>query len=824
MFRSFLAAGLVLGLGGVASADRTDKTAVAVRTSGAITIDGRLDEVTWSGAAAFVADFAQKEPSQDAPPTERTEIAIAFDGDALYVAARMELADPSRLDAPMTRRDDTSGAERIIVSFDPYRSRRTAYSFAVTAAGVRADWIHTDDSEYERDHSWNPVWNAAIELGADAWTAEMRIPFSQLRFPDDPTPVWGVNFNRFVPRTREDDFWIVVPKDVTGWSSYFGELRGLDGIEQRLRLEVLPYVAGDMTVGLAEANHPPEYDAEAGVDLKLGLGPSLTLDATINPDFGQVEADPAVVNLSAYEVIFEEQRPFFVEGSQIFTSQPRTYYYSRRIGAGDARILGAGKLTGQLLRQTNLGALVAVTDEVDDAPRAGWGVLRVERELDDDASLLGVTATAVGRDVDAGVALAETALTGGADLRLRLGGGEWELAGGAGGSTVSGAPEAIAAIQRAPAHYYQRPDADHVELDPAATRISGWHADLRGGRREGDWRVEALLGAESPGLEFNDVGILNSADDIDASAGVARVETDPGRFLHSWSVMLHDAEAWNFAGDHKPGFTGITADLTLPSFLRLTFDASVTRPGLSDDKTRGGPLMGVGWGASWGAAINSNGSGPLVWGAHVGGEWSETEATGTAAGASVLWHVSPQLRLQIAPRIVGGKIHTQYLTTLEDGRAETYGNRYVFAELSLREIALQLRTQLSLTPDLTIDAYMEPFVSGGPFARWGELQSPGSRDLLEYEIVDDGDALIVSDGSEQFELPVPREFLYLSLRSTVVLRYELRPGSVLYAVWQQDRSDDTDLRASSYLGGLGQSFTAAGEHVVALKLSYWWSP
>jgi len=504
---------------------RRGKTAVAVRAAGSIAVDGRLDDATWH-AAAWFADFAQKDPVQDAPATARTEVAIAFDDQALYVAARMALSEPATLERPMTRRDDTTGAERFIVSFDPYRSRRTAYSFAVTAAGVRADWIHTDDDERARDDSWDPVWNAAVGVGADAWTCEMRIPWSQLRYPGESTPVWGVDFNRYTPRSREDDFWIVVPKDVTAWSSYFGELRGLE-VAPRLRLELLPYVTSAVRLRSPALYAPGDPfadtvapEASAGVDLKYGLGPSLTVDATINPDFGQVEQDPAAVQLDAYEVTFDEKRPFFVEGAQIFASQPRSYFYSRRIGAppkiipdasyadlpSAARILGAAKLTGQIAPRTNVGAVAAVTApahadvadapdapvrEVEVAPLAGWGVIRLERELDEEASLAGVTFTAVSRDTsdpEIRAALPRAAISGGSDLRLRFDGGRTEIFAAAGGSAVAGTPTAIEAIQRAPAHYFQRPDADHVAVDPTDTLLTGWHGDLGGARRAGPWR------------------------------------------------------------------------------------------------------------------------------------------------------------------------------------------------------------------------------------------------------------------------------------------------------------------------------------------------
>ena len=818
---------------------RRAKVAAATRAAAPIALDGRLDDAAWA-SATWISDFAQKEPAQDAPPTERTELALVFDDDALYVGARMHLAEADALDRPMTRRDDTTGAERIIVSFDPYRSRRNAYSFAVTAAGVRADWIHTDDAEFGRDHSWNPVWRAAVDVGEVAWTAEMRIPFSQLRFPDDPTPVWGVNFNRYVPRRNEDVFWIVVPKERTGWSSYFGELRGLPAGRRRLRLEVLPYLAGELRYASPAlfAEGDPFADtatgaADAGVDLKLGVGPSLTLDATINPDFGQVEADPAVVALDAYEVTFPERRPFFVEGAQIFASQPRAYFYSRRIGAPPrvvpdapwvdqpeaARILGAAKLTGRIAPRTNVGAVAAVTAPTratvaDDAagptreelvaPLAGWGVLRLERELDEIASIGGVTFTAVSRDVDGAIAeaLPRAAISGGADARLRLDQGRYEVFAAAGGSAVAGRPAAITAIQTSPAHYFQRPDADRDRLDEDATLLTGWHGDLRAARRAGAWRFDAFVGAESPGFELNDVGVLQSADDVEASLRVEHVETAPGRRVHGWSAHLADYEAWNFDGDHKPGFTEAGISITTVSFHELGASVALSRPGLSDDLTRGGPLMGTGWGTGGALRASNRDAGAVSWGGEVGWEYSQTAARGVGGGASLLWRVVDRLRLELSPRARVFSIEQQYVGTVD--------GRYVFAKLHYREAIAQLRAQLSLSPDLTIDGYAEAFASAGRHDRFGELPAPRARWIDRYE---PGMAPPVDDP----------DFTYLSLRSTLVLRWELRPGSVLFAVWQQDRSRGAP--GAARLRDVGDDvFTAPGSQTVALKLSYWWSP
>jgi len=401
----------------------------AIRLSGpgggsAIQFDGRLDEPLWAGAA-WIKDFAQKLPHEGAPPSDSMQIAIFYDDDALYVGARMYSRDPSKIQAPLSRRDNTSQADHLWISFDSFHDRRTAYSFGVTASGVRMDWYHATDNEHDGDASWDPVWEARANIDGLGWTTEMRIPFSQLRFNDQSVQVWGFNADHWNPATSEDVFWIPVPSNRTGWSSFMGELVGIEGIQPSRRLEVMPYAAADARFQSNVAADDPFNDdtnlgARAGADLKMGLGPNITLDATVNPDFGQVEADPAVVNLSAFEVFFDERRPFFTEGSRLLRGNGPSYFYSRRIGASptcnigadfvqcpnNATILGAAKITGRLQRGMSLGALGAVTareaagtydlttgefGRVVIAPPTGFGVARVQQEFGASTSIVGVT-------------------------------------------------------------------------------------------------------------------------------------------------------------------------------------------------------------------------------------------------------------------------------------------------------------------------------------------------------------------------------------------------------------------------------------------------
>ncbi|MGH7607289.1 MAG: DUF5916 domain-containing protein, partial [Gemmatimonadales bacterium] len=395
------------------------------------------------------------------------------------------------------------------VSFDTYRDRRTAYSFGVTASGVRMDWYHPTDNEYDLDPSFDPVWKAKAVIDSVGWTAEMRIPFSQLRFTDRPVQVWGFNADHWNPATSEDVFWIPVPTNRTGWSSWMGELVGIEGIEPSRRLEIVPYGASDARYTSVSGAGDPFNDGanlalRAGADLKMGLGPNLTLDATVNPDFGQVEADPAVVNLSAFEVFFDERRPFFTEGAQLLRGNGPNYFYSRRIGAnpacaagGDyvacpqnATILGAAKVTGRLATGMSVGGLAALTARerartydvasdsfarVEVAPPAGYGVARLQQEFGASKSVVGLTLTTVQRDLSPLLAprFVRRAYTGGVDGVLRWDRGAYVLRGAAGFSHIRGDRRAISRVQVSPVHYFQRPDAGYVEFDSTRTTLSG---------------------------------------------------------------------------------------------------------------------------------------------------------------------------------------------------------------------------------------------------------------------------------------------------------------------------------------------------------------
>jgi hypothetical protein len=835
-----------------ASADcpRTGKTIPIAR--GSVNIDGKLDDAAWA-SACFIDDFEQKEPTFGARPSHRLTAAFAIDRDTLYVGARMWSAGPDDIDDALTERDDTQQAERIIVSIDPSHTRRLAYSFAVTAAGVRADWIHTDDTERARDSTWNPVWRASTQIGADGWTAELAMPLSQLRLPATPQTSWGINLNWYIPHRNEDVFWRAVPRDRTAWASWFGELTAMPRIARSLGFELLPYAASQLTVDESPTgalSRRSSIGVDAGLDAKFRPLPGLTVAATINPDFGQVDVDPAFVNLTAFEIQLPEKRPFFVENAPLFGTSGGNYFYSRRIGglprtlpAADeldlptqVRILGAAAAGGFVADRTQIAVLGALTDSsaadavVGGAPRqlaiaplTGWAAARVEHQVG--ASVLGATATAVKRDL-AGSPLAQllprTALVGGGDARLRTADGTYEafLAGGV--TSVFGTPGAIALLETSSAHYFQRPDATHVALDAAARRLVGWHARAGGGKRAGAWQGVALAEVESPGFELNDLGVLQSADDLSVSADLNRIVTTPSERVSSWGVGGGASTSWNFGGLRKPIDLRADANITSTAFNSASIALDVTAPGSSDDLTRGGPAMETGWAESVAVSASTpRGRAQQLSGTLVG-QLSPTLEQGIFASASAISRVTPALRLDLTPSLTWLETRRQYVATVTDagGGDRTFGARYLFGHLHRKEAALELRATWSLSPDLVLTLYAQPFVSVGRYDRLGELAAAGSRDVRWYGATSHVQATReIVDGATGFSISEP-DFTVASLRSTAVLRWELTPGSTLFVVWQQLRQG-TDLRAQPLHLAAPEVATQPGIHTLAIKLSYW---
>ena len=845
-----------------AAAPAARKEIRAVRVEGrAPAVDGRLDDAAWQ-AAPVLSDFVQKQPVEGGEPTERTEVRFVYDDAALYVAARMFKQDPNSIQAPVSRRDNRNQAEHIWISLDTYLDRRTAYSFGVTAAGTRMDWYHATDAEDDVDLSFDPVWQAEVQRDSLGWTAEMRIPFSQLRFNAGDVQTWGLNIDRWNPATQEDVFWIPVPTQERAWASRFGTLSGIRGIRPSRRAELLPYVASSGSFSASPGTGNPfddgsTFDGRIGADFKMGVGPNLTLEGTVNPDFGQVEADPAQVNLSAYEAYFDERRPFFIEGRQLLAGSGPEYFYSRRIGsipdrafalspAGEfvdwprnSTILGAAKLTGRLTGGTSLGALAAVTDDASArgfdttarefgsvlvAPRTGYAVGRVQQEFGAHQSTAGLLVTAVHRDMDALSPLAELlhrdALAGGGDWNLRFKGGEYSVSGYAGFSYVAGDSLALRRTQRSSVHYFQRPDADHVEY-ATRTSLSGYTGRLAISRNNGrHWLWTASLSGRSPGFEINDAGFMGRADEAFGYLNLRYRETRPGNVFRNYDIGVSSENTWNFGRTRT--FSALRTDMrfTWKNFWRTTVIGWIDFPSQSDALTRGGPLarMGQGW-----RMIVSGGS-PSSRRMSVS---AQTSVGGGEDGAAYLLYYAslsvrpgPRWQASIEPLWRRMTDPRQFVGSLPDGPEATYGRRYTFASVDQSIFSAATRLNYLFTPDLSLEFYMEPFAANARYESFGQLRAPRSGELDglgEGRLLSrDGEHFFVTDedgngdGQPDHAL-IAQDFNVRSFRSNAVLRWEWRPGSTMYLVWQRDRYSREIFGDDVGLGALTDTFGGRGE-------------
>jgi hypothetical protein len=566
-----------------------------------VALDGRLDDPAWN-AALPVSGFRQREPTEGALATLPTEVRILYDDGAIYIGARLFDTAPDSIIAQLARRDNDVVSDMFAVFIDSYHDRRTGFYFGVNAAGTLYDGtLYNDDWD---DDTWDGIWEAKIQRDSLGWSVEMRIPYSQLRFHDEPEHLWGINFRRDIARRNEETFLAYQPRNESGFVSRFRDLEGISQVRPPRRVEITPYVTGKAEFTDAPPGDPfndgSSAAGAAGADFKLGLGSSLTLDATVNPDFGQVEVDPAVVNLSDVETFYPEKRPFFIEGEQIFNFGQNgannywnfnwpgpDFFYSRRIGrapqgevpANDysdvpegTTILGAAKISGKIGNEWNVGGLSSVTAEESARlehngsrteavvePFTSYNVLRLRREGGGGRQSLGLIGTGTFRRLD-GTGLEHQlnrrALTGGIDGYTWLDrSGMWVLTGWAGASRVDGTAAQITSVQENSTHYFQRPDAGHVSVDSLATSLDGWAGRVWLNKQRGDWLVNAAVGAIEPGFETNDLGFLSRTDVINGHGVVTRRWTRPGRTFRFARATAGSYLAYNF--DHDKTGQGI---------------------------------------------------------------------------------------------------------------------------------------------------------------------------------------------------------------------------------------------------------------------------
>jgi hypothetical protein len=825
-------------------------------------IDGRLDDEAWK-QGEWAGDYTQQIPTEGAKPSQATELKILYDDRHVYFAIRA-YDDPALVHRYPGRRDDFTG-DIVGVCFDSYNSKQTGFEFDLTAGGSKIDLI-LGNGPTEWDTTWDPVWDGKVAHDESGWTAEFRVPLNQLRYAPQDEQVWGLHSWRWIDRNGEEDQWQLIPRQNTGRMYQLGELHGIRGLPRPRHVELLPHVVGRASSGPSVPDGGTDGAGSVGLDAKVGLTSNFTLDATVNPDFGQVEADPSVVNLTAYETFYEEKRPFFLEGRKILTfevEEADQLFYSRRIGAPPSglpflapgetaslpestTILGAFKVTGRTDGGLSVAALQAFTQretvsvaspqgsrDVVLEPFGSYTVGRIHKDWDKGNTSLGGMLTSTHRWVDdASLSFLPTqATTGGIDFTRYFADRAWVLEASGVVSHVTGDPEAIRALQTNAVHYYQRPDASHLGVDPNATSLSGHGGSVRFGRSE-----TSRLGITdhfhwySPGLDLNEVGYLRQADVISNQVFLGWSEPTPKGPFRSYSLELAREDEWDFGGLATRAVTEIAASGEFRNKWRA--EVQIDYEDVVDTRMlRGGPALR--WHDYLEASLNGQtDQSRRVWASlYAEKSWARDDDS-DASELGVYVNVRPSNRLSFSGSLSYDRLvdNLQYVTTAEAGDQA----RWVLARIDQDTWSFVFRVNLSITPDLTVQYYGSPFIGTGRYTAFKRAtdtlaQANADRfhlygpDEIAYQAEENAYRVTEADGGSSYSFANP-DFSFRQFRSNLVARWEWKPGSSVYVVWSQGRTSHAASWNESFGDNWSELWGAEADNVFLVKLSYWFSP
>jgi hypothetical protein len=819
----------------------TDSGAVAVRTSTAPAIDGKDDDVVWRETPPITA-FLQWQPTEGKAPRFKTEAKVAYDAANLYVFVRAFDPHPDSIIKILERRDTYTPSDMIWLFIDSYHDRRTGFEFGVNAAGVKVDQAVYDDGN--EDSAWDGVWDVATRIDSLGWTAEFRIPLSQLRYSRDRNHTFGFTIDRDIYRFNERVSWPIFRQSKTGLVSQFGSLEGLDDLETPRRLEAMPYVVTKDASRITNNRYSTRSDATLGGDLKYRVASNLTLDATVNPDFGQVESDPAVLNLSAYESFFDERRPFFVAGRGLFrfdvncsqvNCSSEGLYYSRRIGRtpqlagnyGDTvplsptTILGAAKLLGRFPSGLTIGVLDATTQreaspgDTTYEPATNYAVARVKQDLREGNTSIGGIVTAVNRRVDqwSSPYLASDAYAAAVDFRHRLFANRFEISGSLDQSRVQGSRAEILSLQTDAVHYYQRPDAG-LPLDSNATVLNGNAEEFKFGKISGQHLMfESAYQRRSSGFEINDLGYLRRADQQSWNTWVGYFDRQQRAFTNRIQWTNNWWQYWTTDGLALEAAYNTNFHITLRNNMGVHAGGTVGQLGTTyDDRTaRGGPAVRQdSYFAPW-MSINGDDKRAVV--PYFNANWFRG-----AGGRNRSWNAGPEIDYKVLGRF-SSAFSLNYARNVSDN--QWYGNdadslrvnHYTFAHLNQTTTSATVRLNYTFSPTVSIQAYTQPFVSKGTYSNVRQLSATPRADDYDARYAAFGDTSVTNN---------PGGFNFKEFQSNLVFRWEYRPGSTLFLVWNEGRQGYVPTQGTTdFSGDVRDLMRLHPANTFLVKLSYW---
>jgi len=837
---------------------------IATRTPTPPVIDGRIDDAVWS-LAPEIGGFRQQRPDNGEPSSEPVSVRLLVDDDAIYVGAVMTHATHPVVRL-LGRRDTFLESDWFGILLDSQLDRRSALCFYVNPDGVQLDEAVTDDTV--EDYDWDSVWRSATQIEPGRWTAEFRIPLSLFRIPSTSERGWGINFIRWIRARQEQARLYSHPRDQKGFVSRFGTLAGMNGLERRHGLAIQPYTTSTAVNDETVAEPDPlglreQTLLDAGADIRWTTPSSVAVNATINPDFGQVEADPAILNLSEFELFFPEKRPFFVEGAKLFnfgsvaTAYSSPYrvthpllFYSRRIGRepqlgssvpGDyvdvpssTRILGAAKLTARSDSGTTLALIDAYTDdayarswsggesaEILVQPATNHFAGRATHDFGDAARIGTLLISSLRQTGGLTASLPESATSLGIDGYAYLLDGnmlvDWMIA----GSRVAGDRAAMRALQTSPAHAFQRPDATHLELDPTLASLDGWGAKASLSRETGAWRYQVMLQNYSPGFDLNDLGFHPRSDLSAAHAQVTWYDVKKRPWTRNNRVTLGQYASRNGDDDTLSDALTLQYTNTLTSWWTTSATISAARDAIDDRETRGGPAIAKPAGWSSQLKLTSNTASPFWFDLSRNDGGDDDDGSIDFTQLTLGWRPRSNLSAQLSAIRSTNVVASKYFTSVVDP-AGLYGRRWLFGRLEEKRIELAPRLAWTITRALTLQLYLRPQSSSGSYTQIGELQSSKGKYVPYGQVEADGPIYRIDpdgDGPADSFIVANPDFTFRSLQGSAVLRWEVGP-TTLFAVWNEGRQAREPDPQGEGLPDLDSVGELPGEHRFLVKVSY----
>ncbi len=834
------------------------------RTSVPPAIDGKLDDKCWS-EGKWESNFTQYSPTEGAKVSQQTDFKIRYDYNNIYIGAKCFDSEPEKMDQDFSSRDIFSG-DMIGFAFDSFFDKKSGYEFVMTSAGQRIDLKHIGD--YKWDFNWNGVWDGAVTLIDSGWFCEMKIPLSQLRYIDKPQQEWGMHVWRWVRRNSEESHWQLLPRNSPAIVDQFGIIDGISNIKAPRQVEISPYGSvkfipgNELTRAGTGGSNPVKLGY--GIDTKIGIASNMILDLTINPDFGQVEADPSELNLTSYETFFEEKRPFFLESSDLFDFKlaDAQMFYSRRIGQAPqynpevfdgesinrperSVILGAAKLTGKTGDGLSVGIIESVVNlervsvfsqdtsyRLTVNPYTNYLVGRIRKEINKTQTIAGGMITGTNRFITDNFLeeqLNRSSYSGGFDLIQYFKRKTYFIEGKTIFSSVRGSEQSISYVGNQNVHRFQRPDATYLKLDSSAQTLSGTGGELKIGKQGGQWRYTLGGAWFSPNLELNDVGYLRQSDLINENLSLEYVINKPKGLFLNYSIMMDQDASWTFGNELINSKIRLTLKSKFKNFWSINTHLTRNFTYLDPRILRGGPaLTSIPFWTYFCSISTSSAKDLSITGSYQIRRNEDDHYTFSQLSANLKWLPFKRMRLTGIMNYTQNRLDQQYIL----GKKNDLQNLYLFGSLNQNILEFTFRTALYVTPEFSVEYYGSPYLSVGDYSNFRKVNDSHSMDYddryrkygeNELDYSENDSRYFINDadfGTFNFINP---DFNFAEFRSNLILKWEYHLGSVIYLVWTHNRTYDQKISNMSQSDNFKSLTDMAGNNVFMIKFNYWFT-